>query len=76
MGKKKPEYKSSYEFDKENARAGRKTFWTIWYRHSNIHKWGLQNCSINENYICPDIGCGGGNAVKAIAEAAIKEKIF
>ena len=44
--------------------------------HGTIHKWGLQNCSINENYICLDIGCGGGNAVKAIAEKAIKGKIY
>lgn len=44
--------------------------------HGNIHKWGLQNCSINENYICLDIGCGGGNAVKAIAEKATKGKIY
>jgi len=44
--------------------------------HGNIHKWGLQSCSINENYICLDIGCGGGNGVKAIAEKATKGKIY
>ena len=43
--------------------------------HGNIDEWGLQNCSFNENYICLDIGCGGGNAVKAIAEKVTKGKV-
>jgi len=43
--------------------------------HGNIHEWGLQNCSFNENYICLDIGCGGDNAVKAIAEKVTKGKV-
>ena len=42
--------------------------------HGDIHKWGLQNCSIQEDFVCLDIGCGGGNGVKAIAKKATNGK--
>jgi ubiquinone/menaquinone biosynthesis C-methylase UbiE len=42
--------------------------------HENIHKWGLQDSSIQEDFVCLDIGCGGGSALKIIAEKAIKGK--
>lgn len=44
--------------------------------HGDIHKWGLQSCSIQDDYHCLDIGCGGGNTVKSISEKAINGKIF
>lgn len=44
--------------------------------HGNIHKWGLENHSINKNFICLDIGCGGGNAVKAIVKKAKNGKTY
>lgn len=44
--------------------------------HGDIHKWGLQSCSIQEDFVCLDIGCGGGNAVKTIAEKATNGKTF
>ena len=44
--------------------------------HGNIHKWGLQNISINKNYTCLDIGCGGGNTVKVLAEKARNGKVY
>ena len=44
--------------------------------HGDIHKWGLQSCAIQEDFVCLDIGCGGGNAVKTIAEKATNGKTF
>lgn len=44
--------------------------------HGDIHNWGLKSCSIQEDFVCLDIGCGGGNAVKTIAEKATNGKIF
>lgn len=38
--------------------------------HGNIHAWGLQNIPIHEAATCLDIGCGGGNTVKILAEKA------
>ena len=44
--------------------------------HGNIYKWGLQKCSIRETDSCLDIGCGGGAVVRAIAEIAIRGRIY
>lgn len=38
--------------------------------HGNMHIWGLHNIPIHENATCLDIGCGGGNTIKVLAEKA------
>jgi ubiquinone/menaquinone biosynthesis C-methylase UbiE len=43
--------------------------------HGNIHAWGLHDISLPENAACLDIGCGGGNTVKALAEKASSGRV-
>ena len=44
--------------------------------HGNIHSWGLHNISIQDNFTCLDIGCGGGNTVKVLAERVKQGKVY
>jgi ubiquinone/menaquinone biosynthesis C-methylase UbiE len=44
--------------------------------HGSIYTWGLQNVSIKDTSVCLDIGCGGGKAVKLLAEKAINGKVY
>ena len=44
--------------------------------HGNIHAWGLQQIPIRDNFTCLDIGCGGGNTVKVLAEKIKQGKVY
>lgn len=44
--------------------------------HGSIYTWGLQNVSIKDNSVCLDIGCGGGKAVKLLAEKTTNGKVY
>ena len=44
--------------------------------HANGIQWGLGQIEINHNEIILDIGCGGGSAVKIMAEKSINVKVY
>lgn len=44
--------------------------------HGTIHTWGLSNTTVHETSICLDIGCGGGNTIKVLAEKVKRGKVY
>ncbi|MBN1848537.1 MAG: class I SAM-dependent methyltransferase [Deltaproteobacteria bacterium] len=44
--------------------------------HGNIYTWGLQDITIPMNATCLDIGCGGGKAVRTLAEKTVTGKVY
>ena len=44
--------------------------------HGNIQAWGLQNIAFHEHPICLDVGCGGGNTVRILAEKVRNGKVY
>jgi SAM-dependent methyltransferase len=45
-------------------------------RHLPLWQWGLSHITINENDIILDAGCGGGEAIKLLAEHSPKGMIY
>jgi ubiquinone/menaquinone biosynthesis C-methylase UbiE len=43
--------------------------------HEKVWRWGLQHIAIPSDAIVLDVGCGGGGAVKILAQAARRGKV-
>jgi ubiquinone/menaquinone biosynthesis C-methylase UbiE len=44
--------------------------------HENVWRWGLEHVTIAPEAIILDVGCGGGGAVKILAQAASHGKVY
>jgi len=44
--------------------------------HEKVWRWGLQQVVVPPNAIILDVGCGGGGAVKILAQAAFRGKVY
>jgi ubiquinone/menaquinone biosynthesis C-methylase UbiE len=43
--------------------------------HEKVWRWGLEHIAIQPNAVILDVGCGGGGAVKILAQAASRGKV-
>jgi len=43
--------------------------------HRGVHRWGLDDLSVESGSACLDIGCGGGSTVRALARKASSGKV-
>ena len=44
--------------------------------HEKVWRWGLEHVAIQPDAIILDVGCGGGGAVKILAQAASRGKVY
>jgi ubiquinone/menaquinone biosynthesis C-methylase UbiE len=44
--------------------------------HEKVWRWGLEHIAIQPDAIILDVGCGGGGAVKILARAASRGKVY
>ena len=44
--------------------------------HEKVGRWGLEHIAIQPNAIILDVGCGGGGAVKILAQAVPRGKVY
>jgi SAM-dependent methyltransferase len=44
--------------------------------HEKVWRWGLEHIAIQPDAVILDVGCGGGGAVKILAQAACRGKVY
>jgi ubiquinone/menaquinone biosynthesis C-methylase UbiE len=44
--------------------------------HEKVWRWGLEHIAIQPDAVVLDVGCGGGGAVKILAQAASRGKVY
>jgi ubiquinone/menaquinone biosynthesis C-methylase UbiE len=44
--------------------------------HEKVWRWGLEHIAIAPDAIILDVGCGGGGAVRILAQAAFRGKVY
>ena len=44
--------------------------------HEKVWRWGLEHIAIQPDAIILDVGCGGGGAVRILAQAASRGKVY
>jgi ubiquinone/menaquinone biosynthesis C-methylase UbiE len=44
--------------------------------HEKVWRWGLEHIAIAPDAVILDVGCGGGGAVKILAQAASRGKVY
>lgn len=44
--------------------------------HEKVWRWGLEHTAIQPDAVILDIGCGGGGAVRILAQAASRGKVY
>jgi SAM-dependent methyltransferase len=44
--------------------------------HEKVWRWGLEHIAIAPDAVILDVGCGGGGAVKILAQAAVYGKVY
>jgi ubiquinone/menaquinone biosynthesis C-methylase UbiE len=44
--------------------------------HEKVWRWGLEHIAIQPDAVILDVGCGGGGAVKILARAASRGKVY
>lgn len=44
--------------------------------HEKVWRWGLEHIAIQPDAVILDVGCGGGGAVKILAQAASRGKVY
>jgi SAM-dependent methyltransferase len=45
-------------------------------RHSELTDWGLKKAEIKPNFVILDIGCGGGETLKKLAQKTLQGTVF
>ena len=44
--------------------------------HEKVWRWGLEHATIHPDAVILDVGCGGGGAVRILAQAACRGKVY
>jgi ubiquinone/menaquinone biosynthesis C-methylase UbiE len=64
------------QWQKPTGSVGKAAVWSMNMSHSGLTEWGLSQLPIERGWAILDVGCGGGMAVRKLADVAPEGKVY